>query len=480
MLGCLAVAAVSLSGPWALAFDPQAWVVWGRDLLEGRLDTSAGPSWKPLPVLLTTPFAPAGDLAPALWLVVARAAGLLAVAGAARLAWRLAGPAAAVGAAAAMLLSPWWAYNTALGNSEGMLAAAVLWAGVAHLDRRHAAACLLGLAAALLRPEAWPFLAAYGVWVWRHHRAARPAVVACAVVVPALWIGPGLLGAGGALDASDAALGDPTEGSARLARVPALAVLGDAAALLTLPALLAAAVAVATGGRRARVLAAGAAVWVAIVAVMTEAGYAGNPRYLVAAAAVGCVLAGVGAAALARARWAAVTALVAGVALVAGGGLRDQLRDVGHRATLRRDLDALVARAGGAQALRACGAPRTSLSMRAAVAWRLDVPMARLDEPPRPPGVVFRARPLTGGHVQPVLDAAARRAFRPQAAAGRWELWTACPGAQTAGGRKRTVTRSKPRPRIMPASIARVFASARRRSSGSERAASVSLRVASW
>jgi hypothetical protein len=477
VLGCLALATVSLSGRWALAFDPQAWVVWGRDVLDGRLDTSAGPSWKPLPMLLTTPFAGAGDLAPALWLIVARAAGLLAVAGAAWLAWRLAGPAAAVGAGAAMLLSPWCAYNTALGNSEGMLAAAVLWAGVAHLDRRHAAACLLGLAAALLRPEAWPFLAAYGVWVWRHHRAARPAVVACAIVVPALWIGPDVLGVGGALNASDAARSGPTQGSASLARVPALAVLGDAATLLTLPALVAAAVAVATGGRHARVLAAGAAAWVAIVAVMTEAGYAGNPRYLVAAAAVGCVLAGVGAAALAPARWAGVTVLVAGVALAAGGELRDQLRDVGHRATLRRNLDALVSRAGGAQALRACGAPRTSLGMRAAVAWRLDVPMARLHEPPRPPGTVLRARPLSGGRAQPVFDALARRAFRRRAAVGRWELWIAC---QTAGARKRTVTRSKPRPRIMPSSIERVFASARRRSSGSERAASVSLRVASW
>lgn len=186
MLACLVVAAVSLLGPWALAFDPQAWVVWGRDVLDGQLDTSTGPSWKPLPLLFTTPFAATGDLAPALWLIVARAAGLLALAGAARLAWRLAGPVAAVGAAATMLLSPWWAYNTALGNSEGMLAAAVLWAVVAHLEGRYVAACLLGLAAALLRPEAWPFEILYGIWLWRRDPQARPAVVLAAVALPAL------------------------------------------------------------------------------------------------------------------------------------------------------------------------------------------------------------------------------------------------------------------------------------------------------
>jgi hypothetical protein len=428
VLACLALAlaALSLLGPWALAFDPQAWVVWGRDVLHWRLDTSTGPSWKPLPLLLTTPFAATGDLAPALWLVVARAAGLLALAGAARLAWRLAGPAAAVGAAAAMLLSPWWAYNTALGNSEGMLAAAVLWAVVAHLDRRYVAACLLGLAAALLRPEAWPFEILYGLWLWRRDPQARPAVVLSAIALPVLWIGPDVIGVGGALGASHAALGPPTPGSAQLASIPFLAVLGDAAKLLTLPALAFAAAGFATGGRSARLLAAGAAAWVVIVAAMAQAGYAGNPRYLAAAAAAGCVLAGVGAAAVARARWPAVTALVALVAVVTVSDIGDRLTEVQKRQTQRRGLDALVTGAGGPAALLACGTPRTSLGLRSSVAWRLGVPMANLDDPARPPGVILRAATPTGGPVQPVLDAAQLRAFRERSRAAGWQLWTAC------------------------------------------------------
>ena len=71
-------------------------------------------------MLVTTPLALTGGAAPALWLIVARAGGLLALAGAAALAARLGGGRAGGAAAAAIVaFGPWWAYNTALGNSEG-------------------------------------------------------------------------------------------------------------------------------------------------------------------------------------------------------------------------------------------------------------------------------------------------------------------------------------------------------------------------
>ena len=171
VVAAVGLAALSLLAPYALAFDPWAWVVWGREAGRLALDTSSGPSWKPFPVLFTTLFAPLGDpVAPALWLVVARAGGLLALAGAFALANRLAGRWAGVAAVGVMALSPWWAFNTALGNSEGLLAAAVLWAVVAHLAGRRRAALALLTAAALMRPEAWPFLGAYGYWLWRDER----------------------------------------------------------------------------------------------------------------------------------------------------------------------------------------------------------------------------------------------------------------------------------------------------------------------
>ena len=53
----LVLAALSLLLPWALAFDPLAWLVWGREIGRLALDTTTGPSWKPFPVLFTAPFA---------------------------------------------------------------------------------------------------------------------------------------------------------------------------------------------------------------------------------------------------------------------------------------------------------------------------------------------------------------------------------------------------------------------------------------
>ena len=289
----IALAAVSLLRPYALAFDPAAWLVWGRETGRLTLDTTSGPSWKPFPVLFTTPFALLGtSVASALWLVVARAGGLLALAGAFVLGERLAGRWAGIAAAVAIALSPWWAYNTALGNSEGLLAAAVVWAVIAQLGDHPRAALACATAAALMRPEAWPFLILYGAWVWRTDRRA---VIVAAIVVPLLWFGPDVVGAGGALGASHNALGDPSPGSAKLASIPALAVLSDTKTVLTLPAVILALIGAALAGPLARRILLGAVAWVAIVAAMTVAGYAGNPRYLVAAAALGAVLAGAGA-----------------------------------------------------------------------------------------------------------------------------------------------------------------------------------------
>ena len=125
VVAALVVSALSLLRPYALAFDPMAWMVWGREVGRLTLDTSSGPSWKPFPVLFTTPLALFGAPGPALWLIVARAGGLLALAGVFTLSSRLAGRWAGAAAVAVMALSPWWLFNTALGNSEGLLAAAV-------------------------------------------------------------------------------------------------------------------------------------------------------------------------------------------------------------------------------------------------------------------------------------------------------------------------------------------------------------------
>jgi hypothetical protein len=445
----LVLAALSLLAPWALAFDPYAWLGWGRDVGRLALDTSAGPSWKPLPVVVTTPLALTGGAAPALWLIAARAGGLLALAGAARVAWRLTGGSAiaAVTAAAVMALGPWWLFNTALGNSEGLLAAAVLWAIAAHLDGHRRSACALLLAAALMRPEAWAFLYVYGAWLWRRDAGARPLVAAAALTVPLLWFGPDAIGAGGALGASHAALSNASVGSAALSKYPVLTVLADAARQLTVPAALAALAGTVLGSAPARWLAALALAWVVEVAAMTAVGYAGNPRYLDAAAAVGCALAGAGVAALgARVAGGRAAALGAAAAVLAAmlaiglGDLRAQTRQLGQRADRRSDLETLLSRVGGAPALRACGTVRASESMRTMVSWRVDVPLLDLETQPVAPGAALLAPPYEGGQDKPILDAAARRRFPVITGQGAWVLRASCPGRLAAARTARAPT----------------------------------------
>src|SRR5829696_1534864 len=68
---CLALGGVSLLLPSEPSYDPLAWLIWGRELAHLHLDTSGGPSWKPLPVAFTMLVAPLDEvdhgLPPALW-----------------------------------------------------------------------------------------------------------------------------------------------------------------------------------------------------------------------------------------------------------------------------------------------------------------------------------------------------------------------------------------------------------------------------
>src|ERR687896_1706892 len=89
---CSVLASLSLLLPSEPSYDPWAWLVWGRELAHFELDTAGGPSWKPLPVALLALASPLGDdVSVALWVVLARAGALLALALAFRLAARLAG-----------------------------------------------------------------------------------------------------------------------------------------------------------------------------------------------------------------------------------------------------------------------------------------------------------------------------------------------------------------------------------------------------
>jgi hypothetical protein len=180
---CLALAGISLLLPSEPSYDPWAWLVWGRELAHGTLDTGGGPSWKPLPVAFTTLVARLEELdeglPAALWVVVARAGALLALAMAVRLASRLAGGgvAGALGGAVAavvLFLTPDWFQFTAHGSEAPLAIALLFWAIERHLDGRHGHVVVLGTLACLLRPELFPFLALYLLWAWRAEPRLRP------------------------------------------------------------------------------------------------------------------------------------------------------------------------------------------------------------------------------------------------------------------------------------------------------------------
>jgi hypothetical protein len=437
--GCvaLAVAALSLLAPWAPTYDPWAWLIWGREITTLELDTTAGPAWKPLPVLVTTALAPLGAAAPVLWLVLARAGGLFAVVLAFRLAARLAegrgrwfaGAVAALG----LVSTAGFLRGVAGGSSEGLLVALLLLALDRHLDGHRTQALVLGLAAALLRPETWPFLGVYALWLWRREPDSRKVVAVSLALVPVLWLAPELWGSGDLLRSSERAQ-IPNPGQPALAERPALEVAQGFVTLVPLPILLlgpgAAVLAFVRRERTAIILAGGAAGWVLIVAIMAEAGFSGEDRYLLAAAALVSVLGGLGAGTLYEAAavrapravapaGALLLAAALAVSLPAARRLGDELA---YAAELRADLATAVERAGGPDRLRSCGPLYAGRYRFPLVAWHLRAHISDLSLTPSAPGVVFRSKLTPTEPESPPLPAG----FGLLADEGTWEVHAAC------------------------------------------------------
>ena len=173
-------------------YDPLPWLIWGRELAHGTLSTTTGPSWKPLPGRVHDAVQPARRRGRA------RSCGSSSRAPARCSAWRwatgsaarLAGRWPGVFAGPAILASEGYAFNAWRGNSEGLLVGLALWAVERHLDGRRTWAFVLGFAAALLRPEVWPFWGLYGLWLaWRSRRRAC-SCAACFAAIPLAWFRP--------------------------------------------------------------------------------------------------------------------------------------------------------------------------------------------------------------------------------------------------------------------------------------------------
>src|SRR3954468_1491534 len=270
----LGLAALSLLAPTTPTYDPWAWLIWGREVLHLDLNTQYGPSWKPLPVALTTLFALVPGAAPALWVAVARAGALAAIALGFRVARRLGGGVAGgVIAAVTIAVSTDFLRFAAVGDSEGVLVALLLLAIDLHLSGRTRAALWAGFGAALLRPESWAFVGAYALWVAWRDPAARKLVAGLALATLALWFGPELWGSGNAWRGGQRAH-DPNPNSLAFAEHPAREVVKRAISMT--PAIAIAGLVAALFQRPLRLLALVALAWVAEVAIMTEAGFSGN------------------------------------------------------------------------------------------------------------------------------------------------------------------------------------------------------------
>jgi hypothetical protein len=138
------------------------------------------------------------------------------------------------------------------------------------------------------------------------------------------------------------------------------------------------------------------------VGLMTQAGFAGNLRYVALPAAMVCILAGAGAVGLVRLvgrRFTGVPAVaLAAVALAASvpyvvSDVREldlALQRVDRESDLYgANLKAVIAKAGGDEALKACGPVYTGAFQTQAVAWYLHLHETEVSIFPFPPGTMI-------------------------------------------------------------------------------------------
>jgi len=474
---CVALSFASLALPSEPSFDPWAWIVWGRELLLLDLDTTGGPSWKPLPVLFTAAFAPFSlideGIPAALWLVVARTGALLSIVLAFRVARRLAGPSFWTGigagtvAAVALAFAPQWLRYAAHGNEVPMAVALMLWGVERHLDGRRAHALIAVFLACLLRPEVFPFLAIYAVWLWRADPGVRRLTTALAVALPALWLVPDWIGSGDPFGAGRKASSEP-RWSLSVRDQPWLAALERTHRIAGLPlelgAIGAALFALRRRDRTVLALFGVAVAWVALVVAMTEAGFSGSARYFVPAVVIASILTGLAVAwtveAVARAGGAAVARLEAGASPLRGRGAARvraiagrpasiaagciaaaalvaasaswidtrvnqfdrQIDQSGELAGLQASLPEAVERAGGATAVVAFGPPSVNRAFQTRLAWETHLPLLDVESAGQGKGLIFSVpgSPMRG--VLPPAALSAATTLRPVARAGLWQV----------------------------------------------------------
>ncbi|HEX6618509.1 MAG TPA: hypothetical protein VF024_02560 [Solirubrobacteraceae bacterium] len=363
--------------------------MFGRELvLPGpAFSTIASTGWKPLAVLFTAPLALAGSAAPSLWLVVVRSAGLAALVLAFRLGARAGGPVAGAIAALALLATSDWLRYLSAGNIEPLVVALTLGAIELHLRGRRGGAFVLGALAGLARPEVWLLVGAYAAYLWLTERRWWPLALGIPVMF-ALWIVPDWQGSGDLLHTFHLARISAEPSSLQGTGDPALELLRGTATIAPAPVWIGALCGLAFGWRaRDRTVAAlalVAAAWAVPTVAGTALGYPAVPRYLVVAAAICCVLAGIGLAAVVRLAtrpWAravlaaALLAASAPFAVSRAAGLADPAADSKARAQAQSALWRAADRAQRRAPVGRMHAVVQPGGLENGLAWKLELPL---------------------------------------------------------------------------------------------------------
>jgi hypothetical protein len=386
------------------AYDAMGFLVWGQQLLHLNLNLNGAPSWKPLTVLATLPYAlPGREAQEQLWTDTSIFGSLLAVTLAGHLAYRLApqvpgrGFARLVGAlfaAYGVATMGGFFYLALIANSDQIVVALLLGAIECHLAKRPRAALALLWLATLGRPEAFVFLMLYAGWCWRKRAAGIRLSAFVLLSAPAIWFFVPFFTSKYLLQPSQFALGQATaiHGSKLIGVFDRLRTLTALPLQLTV---LATVIAGLVRRQRPVLWLAGAALlWSLIELGFALHGFSAVQRYLIEPAAVLLVLAGVGVAtALSSARRPALA-----LAVVAVAALIVSLQPF-TRSTSRYDhalisqahtdaglldrLAALIAADGGAHAITACGRPYSRLGYQSTVAWYLGLNVGSVYFDPR-------------------------------------------------------------------------------------------------
>ena len=177
-------------------------------------------------------------------------------------------------------------------QSDSMLVAVCLAAIDQYLGGRLRWAFWLGVLGGLGRPEVWPFLAIYGIWLLRTHPDMRKDVIGGAVLTLFLWFGVPTITNGRPNIAGQLALRSPRECTTSkitctMSRFAALDYIA-----LELAALLVLGLAFLRRNWTVVTLAGMAAGWVVIEIAFVLHGFPGVPRYLFEPAGLTAVLGG--------------------------------------------------------------------------------------------------------------------------------------------------------------------------------------------